>query len=91
MEDSFGRIAKKLRISVTDRCNMRCIYCMPYNNTTWFEQGNLLSFDQIVHIATIFARHGIDKIKITGGEPTVRPKIEDLVKSLIKYRWNKIN
>ena len=66
MEDSFGRIAKKLRISVTDRCNMRCMYCMPYNNTTWFEQGNLLSFDQIVHIATIFARHGIDKIKITG-------------------------
>jgi GTP 3',8-cyclase len=82
MEDSFGRIAKKLRISVTDRCNMRCIYCMPYNNTTWFEQGNLLSFDQIVHIATIFARHGIDKIKITGGEPTIRPKLENLVKSL---------
>ena len=82
MEDRFGRIAKKLRISVTDRCNMRCIYCMPYNNTTWFEQYNLLNPDQIVHLATIFATLGIDKIKITGGEPTVRPKIEDLVKSL---------
>src|SRR5215213_3171762 len=82
MEDSFGRVAKKLRISVTDRCNMRCTYCMPYNNTTWFEQDNLLNFDQIVHIATIFAIQGIDKIKITGGEPTIRPKIEDLVKSL---------
>jgi cyclic pyranopterin phosphate synthase len=82
MEDSFGRVAKKLRISVTDRCNMRCTYCMPYNNTTWFDQGNLLSFDQIVHIATIFANQGIDKIKITGGEPTIRPNIENLVKSL---------
>jgi cyclic pyranopterin phosphate synthase len=82
MEDRFGRVAKKLRISVTDRCNMRCIYCMPFNNTTWFEQHNLLNFDQIVHLSTIFATLGIDKIKITGGEPTVRPKIEDLVKSL---------
>src|SRR4051794_17543179 len=82
MEDSFGRIAKKLRISVTDRCNMRCTYCMPYNNTTWFEQDNLLNFNQIVRIATIFANQGIDKIKITGGEPTIRPNIENLVKSL---------
>jgi GTP 3',8-cyclase len=82
MEDSFGRVAKKLRISVTDRCNMRCTYCMPYNNTTWFEQDNLLNFDQIVRIATIFANQGIDKIKITGGEPTIRPNIENLVKSL---------
>jgi GTP 3',8-cyclase len=82
MEDSFGRVAKKLRISVTDRCNMRCSYCMPYNNTTWFEQDNLLNFDQIVRIATIFANQGIDKIKITGGEPTIRPNIENLVKSL---------
>jgi cyclic pyranopterin phosphate synthase len=82
MEDSFGRLAKKLRISVTDRCNMRCTYCMPYNNTTWFEQDNLLNFNQIVRIATIFANQGIDKIKLTGGEPTIRPNIENLVKSL---------
>ena len=41
MEDSFGRSVKKLRISVTDRCNMRCIYCMPFNNTTWFKQDNI--------------------------------------------------
>jgi len=55
---------------------------MPYNNTTWFEQDNLLNFNQIVRIATIFANQGIDKIKITGGEPTIRPNIENLVKSL---------
>nr|MBA3750684.1 GTP 3',8-cyclase MoaA [Nitrosopumilus sp.] len=82
MEDKFGRTVKKLRISVTDRCNMRCIYCMPHNNTSWFEQDNLLSYEQIVHIATIFAKMGVNKIKITGGEPTVRPKIEELIKSL---------
>jgi GTP 3',8-cyclase len=82
MEDNFGRIAKKLRISITDRCNMGCVYCMPHNNTSWFEQENILSYEQIVSIVTIFAKFGVEKIKITGGEPTVRPKIEDLVKSL---------
>jgi GTP 3',8-cyclase len=82
MEDTYGRIAKKLRISVTDRCNMRCVYCMPYNNTNWLNQDTLLSYEQIVHIVRIFAKLGIEKIKITGGEPTVRPKIEELVKSL---------
>ena len=82
MEDNFGRTAKKLRISVTDRCNMRCIYCMPYNNTSWLKQDTLLSYEQINQLATIFAKFGIEKIKITGGEPTVRPKIEHLVRSL---------
>jgi cyclic pyranopterin phosphate synthase len=82
MEDNFGRCVKKLRISVTDRCNMRCIYCMPFNNTTWFKQDNILSYDQIIRITKIFANLGIEKIKITGGEPTIRPQIENLVKSL---------
>jgi cyclic pyranopterin phosphate synthase len=82
MEDEFGRKAKKLRVSVTDRCNMRCVYCMPYNNTTWFDQNNLLSYEQISRFVDVFAGLGIDNIKITGGEPTVRPKIENLVKLL---------
>jgi cyclic pyranopterin phosphate synthase len=82
MEDNFGRVAKKLRISVTDRCNMRCVYCMPDNNTSWFEQDNILNYDQIIRLVTIFTKFGVEKIKITGGEPTVRPKIEDIVKSL---------
>jgi cyclic pyranopterin phosphate synthase len=82
MEDGFGRVAKKLRISVTDRCNMRCVYCMPYDNTVWFNQDNLLSYEQISHIVTIFAELGVENLKITGGEPTVRPKIENLVKLL---------
>ncbi len=82
LEDSFGRVAKKMRISVTDRCNMSCLYCMPFNNTKWFNQDNILNFEQIIRITKILSKLGIEKIKITGGEPTVRPKIEDLIKSL---------
>jgi cyclic pyranopterin phosphate synthase len=86
MDDSYGRIAKKLRISVTDRCNMRCVYCMPDKNNIWIEKDNILDFDQITHLVNIFASLGIEKIKITGGEPTVRPKLENLVKSLSRIK-----
>lgn len=82
--DGFGRIARKLRISITDRCNMRCVYCMPFNNTEWFEQDNILSYEEIIRLTTIFAGLGIEKIRVTGGEPTVRPKIEDLIRALSK-------
>ena len=80
--DGFGRIGRKLRISITDRCNMRCVYCMPNGNTEWIEQNNILTYDEIVKLATILARLGIDKIRVTGGEPLVRPKVEDLIKTL---------
>lgn len=61
---------------------MQCVYCMPSNNTNWLEQDNLLSYDQITRLAKIFVSLGIEKIKITGGEPTVRSNVENLVKSL---------
>jgi cyclic pyranopterin phosphate synthase len=80
--DGFARIAIKLRISITDRCNMRCVYCMPVNNTEWFEQNDILTYDEIVRLASILARLGIKKIRITGGEPLVRPKLEDLIRKL---------
>jgi GTP 3',8-cyclase len=80
--DGFGRIGRKLRISITDRCNMRCVYCMPNGNTEWFEDNNILTYDEIVKLATILARLGIEKIRVTGGEPLVRPKVEDLIKSI---------
>jgi GTP 3',8-cyclase len=82
--DGFGRIGRKLRISITDRCNMRCVYCMPNGNTEWFDQNNILTYDEIVKLATILARLGIEKIRVTGGEPLVRPKVEDLIKTLSK-------
>ncbi|MGA9171413.1 MAG: GTP 3',8-cyclase MoaA [Nitrososphaeraceae archaeon] len=84
MIDGFGRVARKLRISITDRCNMRCVYCMPRNNTEWFEEDNVLSYDEILRLTTVFASLGIKKIRVTGGEPTVRPKIENLISSLSK-------
>jgi GTP 3',8-cyclase len=80
--DSFARNAIKLRISITDRCNMRCVYCMPTNNNEWFEQNDILVYDEIVRLARILARLGIEKIRITGGEPLVRPKLEDLIRKL---------
>jgi GTP 3',8-cyclase len=80
--DGFGRIARKLRISITDRCNMRCVYCMPSGNTEWIEQSNILTYDEIARLASILARLGIQKIRITGGEPLVRPKLEDLIMAL---------
>jgi GTP 3',8-cyclase len=82
--DGFGRIARKLRISVTDRCNMRCVYCMPSNNTDWFKQDDILSYEEIIRLVTVFVGLGIEKIRVTGGEPTVRPKIESLIQALSK-------
>lgn len=84
MVDGYGRIARKLRISVTDRCNMHCVYCMPSNNTDWFEQDNILSYEEIIRLVTLFVGLGIEKIRVTGGEPTVRPKIESLIQALSK-------
>ena len=80
--DSYGRIAKKLRVSVTDRCNMRCGYCMPKNNTKWFDSTEVLTFEEIVRLSSIFANLGVDKIRLTGGEPLLRPSIENLIKSI---------
>jgi GTP 3',8-cyclase len=80
--DSFGRVAKKLRISITDRCNLRCVYCMPADNTKWFDRSEILTFEEIERLARIFVRLGVERIRITGGEPLVRSKIEDLVAKL---------
>jgi cyclic pyranopterin phosphate synthase len=82
--DNYGRIAKKLRISVTDRCNMRCGYCMPKDNTKWFDTTEVLSFEEIIRLSSIFANLGVEKIRITGGEPLVRPSIDNLIKSIAK-------
>jgi len=84
--DNYGRIAKKLRVSVTDRCNMRCGYCMPKNNTKWFDDNEVLTFDEIIRLSSILASLGVEKIRLTGGEPLVRPSIENLTKSIRKIR-----
>jgi GTP 3',8-cyclase len=82
--DNFGRIAKKLRVSVTDRCNMRCIYCMPRGNVRWFNEQDMLDFSEISRLVSILADLGIERIRLTGGEPLLRPNLKNLIISLAK-------
>src|SRR3989475_6202756 len=78
--DSYGRIADDLRISVTDRCNFRCIYCMPAEGLKWLAREDILRYEEIVRLARIFVdRYGVRTIRITGGEPLVRIKLEELI------------
>src|SRR5215471_6571900 len=78
--DSYGRTARDLRISITDRCNFRCQYCMPEEGMTWLPRSEILSFEEIERIARLCVeRFGIDSIRLTGGEPTVRARLPVLV------------
>ena len=81
--DGFGRVHRDLRISVTDRCNFRCTYCMPADGLDWLPREDLLSFEEIERIAALMVnRFGIDSIRLTGGEPTVRANLPVLVEKL---------
>jgi GTP 3',8-cyclase len=80
--DAFGRIHNDLRISVTDRCNLRCIYCMPERGMAFLPRSTLLSFDEIVRVATVGHRLGITSLRLTGGEPLLRSGLTDLVAAL---------
>ena len=82
MLDQFGRSIEYLRISVTDRCNLRCRYCMPEDGIPMLRHEDILNYDEITRLAGIFAKLGIKKIKLTGGEPLVRKNLSALVKSL---------
>jgi cyclic pyranopterin phosphate synthase len=84
--DTFARPLRDLRISVTDRCNFRCVYCMPKevfdSDYAFLPQSSLLSFEEIVRIAKIAVAHGVEKIRLTGGEPLLRKHIEKLIGTL---------
>lgn len=80
--DSFGRTIDYLRISVTDRCNFRCLYCMPTEGIPILSRGDILSFEEITRVARIFLSMGGKKLKLTGGEPLTRKDIEVLVTQL---------
>jgi len=82
MLDSLQRPMRDLRISVTDRCNFRCTYCMPFDEYQWIERKEVLSFEEIARIATIFVQFGIEKVRLTGGEPLVRKDVHRLVERL---------
>ncbi len=83
LRDSYGRVADDLRVSVTDRCNFRCIYCMPAEGMRWLAREDILRFEEITRLARIFVhRYGVRTIRITGGEPLVRVKVEELIAQL---------
>lgn len=82
--DRFGRAHTYLRISVTDRCNLRCVYCMPAEGIPLKKKSEILSLEEIIRVAKVFAEMGVRKIRLTGGEPLVRKNIEFLIDELGK-------
>lgn len=86
LHDTLARPLRDLRISVTDRCNFRCVYCMPKEffgaDHAFLPQSAILSFEEITRLARLFAREGVHKIRLTGGEPLVRSQIERLIEAL---------
>ena len=90
LTDARGRPLRDLRISVTDRCNFRCNYCMPKEvfdkDYPYLPHGALLSFEEIARLARLFLAHGVRKIRLTGGEPLLRKNLEDLVAQLAQLR-----
>jgi GTP 3',8-cyclase len=79
LRDSWGREIKSLRVSVTDKCNFRCRYCMPAEGLEWLERDELLSFEEIERLVRVLARIGVDEVRLTGGEPLVRRDLPTLV------------
>ena len=84
LKDSFGRSINNMRISVTDRCNFRCQYCMPEEGMVWMGKNELLTFEEIERIVGIVARLGVSKIRLTGGEPLMRKELPLLVQKITR-------
>src|SRR5947208_2796702 len=82
LADSFGRRHNNLRVSVTDRCNLRCTYCMP-EDVTFLDKSELLTFEEITHFVGVAAGLGVDKVRLTGGEPLLRRGLPDLVRMVV--------
>lgn len=77
--DAFGRVVRSARVSVTDRCNLRCRYCMPAQGLEWLPGPDVLTRDEIVRVVRVLAAHGVADVRVTGGEPLLRPDLEDIV------------
>ncbi|MBA2117347.1 GTP 3',8-cyclase MoaA [Bremerella alba] len=80
--DRFGRVHTSLRVSVTDRCNIRCFYCMPLENVRFKPRDELLTFEEITRVVRVAAGHGVNKLRLTGGEPLVRSNLGQLIRLL---------
>ena len=82
LKDQFGRGIEYLRISVTDRCNFRCMYCMPQEGLPWLPKAEILRYEEIAEVVRQLAPLGLRRVRITGGEPTIRPQLESLIAQL---------
>ena len=82
LKDQFGRGIEYLRISVTDRCNFRCVYCMPVEGLDWLPKKDILSYEEIAEVVRQLAPLGLRRLRITGGEPTIRPDLASLIRLL---------
>ncbi|HEY6928513.1 MAG TPA: GTP 3',8-cyclase MoaA [Thermoanaerobaculia bacterium] len=80
--DTFARPLRNLRVSVTDRCNLRCLYCMPEKDYVWLPRKDILDFEEISSLVDVFSDLGVEKVRLTGGEPLVRRDLPDLVRLL---------
>ncbi len=81
LEDRYGRVHDDLRVSITDRCNLRCAYCMPVE-PEWFPRAEILRYEEILELVRIAAAHGVRKVRVTGGEPLVRRDVPSLIRML---------
>ncbi|HXH59996.1 MAG TPA: GTP 3',8-cyclase MoaA [Fimbriimonadaceae bacterium] len=86
LTDRFGRRHTYLRVSVTDRCNLRCQYCMPAEGIPWIPRQEILTYEEIERIVGVLAGAGVEKVRITGGEPTVRKGITDLIAGIARTK-----
>ena len=77
--DSYGRVHRNLRVSLTDRCNLRCTYCMPHDFAAWLPSEHQLTTDELVRVIEVAVREGINEVRLTGGEPLLRPDIVEIV------------
>jgi len=84
VSDRLGRPLRNLRLSVTDRCNLRCQYCMPEADYVWLPKADVLTFEEIARLVAVFASLGVDKVRLTGGEPLLRSDLPVLVRRLAK-------
>src|SRR6476619_4540059 len=82
LRDSWGREIRSVRVSVTDKCNFRCTYCMPAEGLEWLRRAEILTFEEIARLVRVLAAMGVDEVRLTGGEPLVRRDVPDLVRML---------